>query len=69
MKFFMTQTAKLTESSAPLLSLSVSTKSPVDGCQTQAHMTEEDNRWRQPWPLLICHYVAITIVPPQFVGC
>lgn len=31
-------------------------------------MTEEDKRWRQPRPVLIGHYVAITVVLPQLIG-
>lgn len=32
-------------------------------------MTEEDKGRRQPRPLLIGHYVAITVVLPQLIGC
>lgn len=31
-------------------------------------MTEEDEWWRQPWPVQIRHYVAITVVFPQLIG-
>lgn len=30
-------------------------------------MTQEDERWRQPWLLMVGHDVAITVVLPELV--
>lgn len=31
-------------------------------------MTEEDERWRQPWLLMVGHDVAVPVVLPELVG-
>lgn len=33
----------------------------------EAHMAQQDERWGQPWLLVVGHDVAIAIVFPQFI--